>query len=141
MKIGLLTVPFNNNFGGFLQAYALKLILTSYGHEVIIINRRRNRNLTWKGLLKLLLTSLGIIKSQDKRLSVNTSKFISQYLTPGTPYYYSSKDIKHCLKYEFDYCIVGSDQVWRYKFAQDSIDDFFFSFLKDTKVCRMSYGA
>lgn len=141
MKIGLLTVPFNNNFGGFLQAYALKTVLSRNGHEVVIINRRRNRNLNWKGRLKLLLTSLGVIKSQDKRLSLNTSKFISQYLTPGTPFYYSSKDIKDCLKYKFDYCIVGSDQVWRYKYAKDSIEDFFFSFLRDSQVPRMSYAA
>ena len=43
MRIGILTVPFNNNYGGFLQAFALKKLLTDMGHEVIFINRRRNR--------------------------------------------------------------------------------------------------
>ena len=43
MKIGILTVPFNNNYGGFLQAFALKKVLTDIGHEVIFISRRRNK--------------------------------------------------------------------------------------------------
>lgn len=141
MKIGVLTVPFNNNFGGFLQAYALKNVLKNLGHQVIFINRRRDRRLGWKGIIKYILSKMGIYRSPEKILSVNTNKFIQCYLTPGTPYYYTSKALKKCLKYNFDYCIVGSDQVWRYKYAEDSIDDFFFSFLKDTKIPRMSYAA
>ena len=43
MRIGILTVPFNNNYGGFLQAFALKKLLVDMGHEVIFINRRRNK--------------------------------------------------------------------------------------------------
>lgn len=141
MKIGLLTVPFNNNFGGFLQAYALKSVLTKLGHEVIIINRRRNRGNRIKSTIRNLLTSIGFLKDIDKILNINTDKFISRYLTPGTPYYFSSRELRKCKEYGLDFYIVGSDQVWRYKYAQDSIDDFFFSFLRKDETPRISYAA
>ena len=141
MKIGILTVPFNNNFGGFLQAYALKRVLNSLGHDVIFINRRRNKSRGWRGAIKDILLKIGILKNLEKKLSINTEKFIQRYLTPGTPYYFSSKELRKCLSYDFDMCVVGSDQVWRYRYAQDSIDDFFFSFLKNTTIPRISYAA
>lgn len=34
MKIALLTLPLNSNYGGVLQAFALKSHLTRLGHEV-----------------------------------------------------------------------------------------------------------
>lgn len=37
MKIGLLTLPFNNNYGGLLQCYALQTFLKEQGHEVYVI--------------------------------------------------------------------------------------------------------
>ena len=78
MKIGILTVPFNNNYGGFLQAFALKQVLLDLGHEVIFINRRRNQSkktqlllffceeeslITLKIISKLLLFLYNIILS------------------------------------------------------------------------------
>jgi hypothetical protein len=43
MKIGILTLPFNNNYGGYLQCYALMTVLKREGHEVELIYRRHNR--------------------------------------------------------------------------------------------------
>ena len=43
MKIGILTQPLHNNYGGLLQAYALKETLRSMGHEIVIINRRSKK--------------------------------------------------------------------------------------------------
>lgn len=37
MKIAILTLPLNINYGGILQAYALQTILEQRGHEVHII--------------------------------------------------------------------------------------------------------
>ena len=37
MKIGMLTLPFNNNYGGYLQAYALMTVLKGMGHDVELI--------------------------------------------------------------------------------------------------------
>lgn len=141
MKIAILTVPFNNNYGGFLQAFALKNILKSYGHEVWFIDRRRNR----KGsrIVRIIKHILFLDKSQrrKKEISINTLKFQETYLQPKTRTFYTSKSLKQCLQYKFDLYIVGSDQVWRYKFAKENIDDYFFNFLKGTSAPRISYAA
>ena len=55
MKIAILTLPFNFNYGGLLQAYALQEVLKNMGHEVVFLNRRKNRNSTFKHTLVKLL--------------------------------------------------------------------------------------
>lgn len=40
MKIGIVTVPDSANFGSFLQAYALKLVLEEWGHTVVFFRTR-----------------------------------------------------------------------------------------------------
>ena len=40
MKIGIVTVPDSANFGSFLQAYALKLVLEEWGHSVVFFRTR-----------------------------------------------------------------------------------------------------
>ena len=42
MKIGILTLPLHINYGGYLQAFALKSILLEHGNEVYLIE---NKNL------------------------------------------------------------------------------------------------
>lgn len=145
MKIGILTLPFNNNYGGFLQAYALKKVLVSMGHEVVFISRRRNR--PKRSLIKRVLgypyflLSEYRLQKQLQYLSKNTDVFKKKYLSPITENYYTSEDIKKCLDYHFDAIVVGSDQVWRYKSAKDSIDDFFCNFLQNTGIRHISYAA
>ena len=38
MKIGILTQPLHNNYGGLLQNYALQQVLKGMGHEVKTID-------------------------------------------------------------------------------------------------------
>ena len=38
MKIGILTLPLHNNYGGLIQAFALQKVLEKKGHSVYIIN-------------------------------------------------------------------------------------------------------
>lgn len=141
MRIGILTVPFNNNYGGFLQAFALKRILTDMGHEVIFINRRRNRKRNYKTIIKDLLVKLHLREDRVKKISKYTNQFKREYLYPITEEYYTSQELRKCLKYKLDMVIVGSDQVWRYKYAKDSIDDFYCNFLEGTNIPHFSYAA
>lgn len=146
MKIGILTVPFNNNYGGYLQAYALKTVLKEMGHEVVFINRQRNINKSLKLKIYRFLVNNHLIKDfiaeKNQTISVNTQLFVQQYLSPISPAYYSSDQMKESLKMGIDLFIVGSDQVWRYKYAEDSIDDFFFGFIeKSNNIPRISYAA
>ena len=141
MKIGILTVPFNNNYGGFLQAFALKRVLMDMGHQIIFINRRPNRMISRRTRIRDLLRNLLFLKDKQKKISKYTDKFQRMYLFPYTSKYFSSNDLKKCLKYRFDCIIVGSDQVWRYTYFTSWIDDFFCNFLEETKIPHFSYAA
>lgn len=145
MKIGILTVPFNNNYGGFLQAFALKHLLVRMGHEVIFINRQRNKKIpSFK--YRVLVFPYYYIKNlrakyRQNIISKYTNVFKKHYLEPFTEEYFSTTKLKECLKYKFDAVVVGSDQVWRYKYAKDSIDDFFCDFLEGTEIKHIAYAA
>lgn len=41
MKIGILTLPLHNNYGGILQAFALQTILKRMGHDAVVIDKSR----------------------------------------------------------------------------------------------------
>ena len=45
MKIGIVTVQDSNNFGSFLQAYALQHVLQEMGHDVVFIRTRSKQYL------------------------------------------------------------------------------------------------
>lgn len=145
MKIAIMTVPFNNNYGGFLQAYALKTVLNEMGHSTIFIMRRRNRPNRLKNLLRWLLQKEKNIYLKDDIhlwwVSRYTHLFQNKYLRPFTRNYYNSNRLYECRNLDVDYYIVGSDQCWRYQFAPSNIDDFFFRFLKGSEKRRMSYAA
>jgi hypothetical protein len=156
MKIGILTFPFNNNYGGFLQAYALMTVLKSKGHDVWLINRRPNRIMglpllfyIFKRIIKkyIFKQKIEIINTNKKShddyyiVGKNTLKFVEKYIQPQTKAYYSTKQLAKCKKLNFDAMIVGSDQIWRPKYISN-IEDFFLGFLKKNKKClRISYAA
>ena len=54
MKIGVLTLALRTNYGGNLQAYALMTALRSLGHEVWLIDYRKQvtrRQRIWRTAL------------------------------------------------------------------------------------------
>ncbi len=146
MIIGILTIPFNNNYGGFLQAFALKTILTQMGHTVVFLNRQRDQGKELKFRIYRWLVKLGIIKDflakRRERLSRYTDEFKACYLSPITNPCYDTKSLEKCCKKEnIECCVVGSDQVWRYQYAKGSIDDFYLKFIDDDRVVKISYAA
>lgn len=151
MKIGILTLPFNNNYGGYLQAIALSETLRTIGHHPVIINRRNNPISFKKKIKYFALGIRGLINKNKKHPFLTSSEkvfyhkgqkmipFAKKYLKDLTPPIYSSQDLK---KYsdEFDAFIVGSDQVWRPIYVPD-IEDFFFRFLDNSHKKRIAYAA
>ena len=64
MKIGILTQPLSGNYGGLLQCYALQSVLKTFGHEVWIVQRETETQLTGLGRFfyyakQILKTCLG----------------------------------------------------------------------------------
>lgn len=149
MRIGILTVPFNNNYGGFLQAFALKRILQEMGHDVLFLMRKRNRasrKIRIRNLVRWLLGRTNsceiLVDYHIWKISKYTREFKSKYLKPISKSCYTSTSFdKVLLSTKVDVFIAGSDQCWRYKYAPGYVDEYFFKALCGTGRKRISYAA
>jgi hypothetical protein len=152
MKIGIVTLPFNWNYGGILQTYALQLALKDLGHEPFTINR--DTVLTSFKLKVLLIIRRSILrifgkkvivrpwptKTEEKIIRQHTDKFISEYIAT-THLLKSETDFANLEKYKFEAFICGSDQVWRPKYSP-VLENHFLGFLdKKSTVKRIAYAA
>ena len=152
MKIAIITLPLHTNYGGLLQAYALKATLEGMGHEVTVVDVKDKMPLpVWykapfiyasRALKKMLKPSSDIEVFRELRFrrelperAANTQKFVEKLIAPRIVKSY--KDIKEG---EYDAFVVGSDQVWRPRYF-GRIEDAFLSFTGDWKVRRLSYAA
>ena len=152
MRIGILTLPFNNNYGGYLQAYALITVLKNMGHDVELINRRRNKTkfnkqITYfiKTLIKILLgRKHGPVFFDEEYYFRQKGKylmpFVDKHISPKTKPLYSSEELKQDLVDKYDAVIVGSDQVWRPIYVPN-IEDYFLDVICDKKVKKIAYAA
>lgn len=155
MKIGILTLPFNNNYGGYMQAYALMTVLKRMGHEPTLIMRRFNVQpvsllsrvkFAIVGLIKSLvwLNLYPIIYSPDSYFQFSGKKmlfFVNKYIQPQTKYIYNEAELIKVCKGNFDSYIVGSDQVWRPNYVRGIIGNLFLDFSKGWNVKRIAYAA
>jgi hypothetical protein len=153
-KIGILTQPLHNNYGGLLQAYALQKIIKSFGHDAWIINRKFNK----RGFLKKLKSSAKVFihgyllnkkdfiirfPSTKEELQINryTTYFKNKYISPITPIIDTNDGMYALPQDDFDAYVVGSDQVWRPKYSPN-IKNFFLDFLEDKReIKRIAYAA
>ena len=153
MKIALLTLPLHANYGGVLQAFALKNYLERSGHDVWLIDNHRQDppvgNLFLRTVLRLAVESLfhhkeifaemNDARTRDYKKS-EIEKFIYHHLAPRTFPVYDREDFAALRNEGFDLFIGGSDQVWRPRYARNT-DMYFFSFLEGTPLRRISYAA
>ena len=155
MKIGILTLPLHNNYGGILQAYALQTILKRMGHDAVVIDKSREIKLPiisfsryflyFKLLAHKVLVDRNTTIFWDRKhnreykvISTYTLPFIQQYIKR----FIAARDYSNIKQGDFDAFVVGSDQVWRPKyFGQNIISNAFLSFAKDWDVKRISYAA
>ena len=145
IKIGVLSLPLNWNYGGILQQYALSEYLRKKNFTPILFSRRANR----KSFFKLILvkTKWNIIKILNKLNTLNflpliaTESFKKKYLTNITKDFFSSEEISSFIKRnEINHFIVGSDQIWNVG-ATPSIHDSFLGFVdKDKNNVLASYA-
>ena len=116
MKIGILTHQYINNYGAFLQAWALREAIAELfpNDEVQIIDYVN---------LKHFIINVGgwfrFYKNKESlsdwvlkiRLPITFAKARKKYMNL-TPICYKAKDIE---KLGLDYVVVGSDEVWNYR--------------------------
>lgn len=153
MKIALLNLPFDSNYGGNLQRYALVKILQDMGVEVEHIFIMYRPRLKW--YMKPLVYTYRIMKFVcgacdnpiDKEgaywhkywnIYQDALSFYNKYI-PHTDLITKKSDLKKLSKY--DAYIVGSDQVWRKKIAsQYGVKTYFFDYLKDATAPRYAFA-
>lgn len=128
MKIGILTLPLNVNYGGILQAYALQTILEKMGHSVVVFNKKQPES----------------IKSKIKRcFGINRyRKDIQDFIIKKINNCWI-EDFSNLNNEDFDAIVVGSDQVWRREYFSVISDNFanaFLEFAQKWNIKRVSYA-
>lgn len=133
MKIALLTIWREKNYGAELQAYATIKVLQQLGHDVEMIDIRLSdcSHLNWKGNIGRFISQLG---PSHKKFCNFWNKHI-----PTTKRYKSIKEIQ-ANPPQADVYIVGSDQVWNPKLTKEFATLYFLNF-GDNNVKRISYAS
>jgi len=151
MKIGVLTVPFNNNYGGYLQTYALMNVLKSFNCDVELIYRRNNKirfNALLMGFVKNCIKFcigrdiISLFPNQEKAYTLKGGdmlSFVNKYISPKSRPFYNSKKMNQYINENYDVVVVGSDQVWRPEYVSN-IQDFFLCGV-NSNVRKIAYAA
>lgn len=143
MRVGLLTLPLFNNYGGLLQAAALYRELGQRGHEPLVLMKKYERPVTLRYAAKVLrrlpAQDIAGLRSVARDRAVH-QPFVELTMPRRTHEFYSLRELRRTIESEdLDAVVVGSDQVWRSKYLSD---EDWRSFLLDVpSVRRLSYAA
>ena len=153
MKIGILTQPLHNNYGGLLQNYALQQVLRSLGHEAETVDwvteysKLRMLAAEGKRWLKSKIDKntepprYKPTKGEMEVMSRNTRRFIENYLK-ACPFRVKQECEFQNVDAEshYDAYVVGSDQVWRPNY-NPFMKAMFLGFTERENVKRIAYAA
>lgn len=152
MKIAVVTLPLHINYGGLLQAYALKSVLEGMGHDVDVLDLKEKMPVP-KGIKAPFVYMSRAIKRVMKgkkgpevfrelryrrelpERARLTSEFVKKHISPRMIDRY--EDVKEG---EYDAFVTGSDQVWRPLYF-NGIHNAFLKFTEGWDVRRLSYAA
>lgn len=154
MKIGILTYHRAENYGGCLQAYALKYYLERKGHKVSFVdywpiyhakhyyyfNPYELKKRNWKGKIVYILYTMLSLPWLIKRKN-NFKKFIKEHLRiSGSPAFQNEHEI--CNE-EYDAVVYGSDQIWRKQNFPDfrGYDSWYFGSWNISCIKKIAYAA
>jgi len=128
MKVGIVTLPLHTNYGGILQAWALQTVIEKMGHESGHVFRH---------LLGPLILYKDLTPEQIAAFQRHTDRFINRYIRcDETP-------VREIAPDRYDAFVVGSDQIWRYRYTEFfhlGLPTVFLDFARDWNVKRISYA-
>ncbi|CAL2088393.1 Polysaccharide pyruvyl transferase family protein [Tenacibaculum sp. 190524A02b] len=148
-KIGILTQPLHDNYGGLLQAYALSEILKELGNNPIIINRRAGHSNFFRKIafnIKQRIfpnkyTKYNLEKEERKVISKYTNGFRDKLIPNLTEEIIGTRKMRMLYKEGFSAYVVGSDQCWRPGYSP-KITNYFLDFAEsEDQIKRISYAA
>ena len=140
-KIGILTFHNVINYGGVLQCMALQDFLKSYNYEVEVINYKskhiseNNKLIKCSSMPNLIKSFLTFPFNYVRKKRYN--RFIKNNLVLTTEVK-SYKKLKKLCEENYDYVIVGSDQVWNSEITGEEAGIYF---LENVNVNKLSYAA
>lgn len=147
MRIGIITQPLRNNYGGILQNWALQQILIGMGHQPITVDAYEllpfgayvKDLCRWYYYYVFKHIKLDYPHRYKSRNSFKLSgKFVEKNIVKTRPLdLYEERIIDD---YGIDCVIVGSDQVWRPKY-NPVIENMFLDFLKNRNIKKLVYAA
>lgn len=157
MKIGILTQPLHNNYGGLLQNYALQQVLILAGHEPCTIDHEntvkvckiRQMSRRIKAYLRHWIKPQKFIKpgyvpsaKEEAVISQYTRHFINKYICHSRSLD-NHRGFREIAKRKgFQAYIVGSDQCWRPLYNKSFLKEMFLNFVEDQDdIKRIAYGA
>lgn len=158
MRIALLNLPVDNNYGGNLQRYALIKTLESLGHDVtfllcmssskkvspIIMGGRYVKRIIKKTFfdssVELFIEKRRKLEKEKNEKSVLS--FINENFKASQQIHNKEELKQFIFKNTFDAFVVGSDQVWRKIITKEyDITSYFFDFLPyDSNSLRIAYA-
>jgi len=147
-KIGILTLPLIDNYGGIIQITALNHYLNSLGYETVHLNKKYKIS-RFKIIVRNLLRWNPFYKVVDinnhakrDRYIVKMRDFIKKELPNSTKPIYTPEQLRKTLKeLDIDAVIVGSDQVWRMLYINDNYEDYFLAFADAKQTRKIAYAA
>lgn len=148
MKVGIVTQPLYANYGGILQNYALQQVLKKMGHEPVTLDYMPSLPF-WRYCLYAGKTFL-LVFIPSKRHPLKPyhhflqrpaalKLFVDDHIAhTKTVASYSARQLS---KYGIEAIVVGSDQVWRYKYNNENIEDKYLAFAWNYDCPKLAYAA
>ena len=147
MKIGIVTQPLHNNYGGLLQNYALQQVLKRLGHEPKTIDYVGRVSFTRYLLSTCKQLLVSILKCRRPQImpyvAIPTSRnpimadFVNNHIDRTRIVHSYAKEIIN--EEHFDAVITGSDQVWRPIYNR-YIEDMYLKFVPNS-IKKIAYAA
>lgn len=155
MKIGILTQPLHNNYGGVLQNYALQQVLKGMGHDVDTIDYGEKKvsyihrllSIIKSRLLHILLPSRYTKPTYSPNaneiaiIRQNTDYFINKYISRTRILHTLQEFDNIANSNKYDAYVVGSDQCWRPRYNSSFLSEMFLRFAENqTNVKRIAFA-
>ncbi len=145
MKVGIITIQDNSNYGNRLQNYAVSEILKNYGMETVTVIVKNKEDFLSvdnkkKWIKRILPIRLIVViskyknkkKFQDLKRENKFKKFNQKYINSKTYFINQYSELLKIKKLqEYDYFFSGSDQIWNPYYAGDEI--YFLTFVPRKK--------
>lgn len=146
MKVGIITIIDNNNYGNRLQCYAVQKILKKLGIKAETIYYGSGLNIKQKNYLVVVKK---FVRAYYKELKENFNNLL--HFKRAKNFRFFNKNIKmvnkRTLLYrknshkEYDYFLVGSDQIWNPNFGRFGDVEFLTFVPKEKRIAYVpSFG-